>query len=180
MRTLFVFLILLAFPAHAQPLSEKYNLIGQMDTIYGGAETTFYIATIPEDAASFAEIKRFYGKPMLQITGVSADANGDYTNPILSFTIALSGESLGGLHGLSVSEAGRGMRNPTETDGMNGSLQITAFSMSGGAISFDFSAVATRMELDEDWEQRPQEGMDPLEISGHVALEIPAEFIEGS
>jgi len=178
MRYFLAFLLALALPVHAQQLSDEYSIIGQMDAIYDGSETDFFIATRPERGDSFAEIKVFMGREMLQITGVSADENGGYDNPMLSFTIGMNGNNLGMMNSLTVMEAGRDMQHPTEAIGIEGELQITNFSRTdGGTISFDFNASAVRKVLNDEWEQSPEEGMPPLPVSGHVALVIPAEFI---
>ena len=181
MRYFLVFILALAFPVHAQQLSDEYNIIGQMDTIYDGTETEFFIATRPEREDSFAEIKVFMGREMLQITGVSAAENGSYDNPMLSFTIGLNGNSLGMMNSLGVMEAGRDMKHPTEAIGIEGELEITNFSRSdGGTVSFDFNASAVRKVINDEWEQSPEDGMPHLPISGHVELVIPAEFIAES
>ena len=180
MRFLLLFILALAFPASAQQLSADYKVIGQMDTVYDGVATDFYVATMPDSGTSFAEIKVLMGQQMLQISGIRASEEGDYSRPILSFTISLKGDGLGMMHSLSILEAERDQKHPTETGMMDGSLQITNFSKSGGTISFDFTASATRFVLDDAWDQTPEVGMGPLDVSGHVALEIPPEFIEES
>lgn len=178
MRYLFVFLLLLGVHAQAQQLSGDYPVIGQMDTIYDGAETTFYIATIPAKAKSFAEIKVFFGQRVLVITGVSVAADGGYATPMLSFTIPLSRGNPGVTYSLNIKEAGQDTKHSTEAENIGGGVVISNFSLSdGGAVSFDFSAVATRLVADENWDQTPEEGRAQLPISGHVSLVVPPEFI---
>ncbi len=178
MRILLLLFLALALPAQGQQLSDQYNLIGRMDTVFDGADTPFYIATYPAGNTSFAEIKVVRGRPVLQITGISVAENGAHDRPMLSFTLSLNGDAPGRMNSLAVLEKGRDTRHPTEATSMDGTLTIDRFTRSGGAIAFDFTATARRFVLDENYEQIPEDGMEPLEISGHVEVEIPPDFIE--
>jgi hypothetical protein len=179
MRFIIAALICFSLPASANELSSRYEVIGQLNAIVDGEEMLMPIAIDLERDASFADIKVFYGRKMLSITAVTATEDGGWDAPTISLTIGLSSDVLGGLVGVSMSEAGRDFKHPTEAMFPDGVFEMTNFSITeDGEIELDFTAELIRFELDEEWEQTPEEGMSPVIMSGHISVAIPDEFRE--
>ena len=179
MRFILAALICFSLPASANELSSRYEVIGQLNAIVDGEEMLMPIAIDLEKDASFADIKVFYGRKILGITAVTATEDGGWGVPSISLTIGLSNDPLGGLASVSMSEADRDFKHPTEAVFPDGVSEMTNFTITeDGEIEFDFTAELIRFELDEEWEQTPEEGLAPVIMSGHVSVVIPSEFRE--
>lgn len=177
MRSIIVALFLLTFPASAQELSSDYKVVGQMDVVVDGEPMVFLIADALAHDRSFAEIKEFMGQKMLTVTGITANENGEYSRPMVSFTIGINSGVLGSISSIEYMEAGRDMKHPTEAEPFTDGLQITNFTMSDAAeISFDFTATLIRFVLDDDWNQTVEEGMPPVHLSGHVEFAVSEPY----
>jgi len=179
MRFILAALICFSLPASANELSSRYEVIGQLDAIVDGEEMQMPIAIDLERDSSFADIKVFYGREMLSITAVTATEDGGWNSPAISFTIDLATGPLGGLTSVSMSEADRDHNHPTEATFPDGEREMTNFSITeDGEVAFDFTAELIRFELDEEWEQTPEEGLAPVVMSGHIFVVIPEQFRE--
>jgi len=179
MRLTIAALICFSLPASANELSSRYDVIGQLNAIVDGEEMLMPIAIDLERDASFADIKVFYGRKILNITAVTATDDGGWDSPTISLTIGLSSSVLGGLASVSMTEAGRDFKHPTEAVFPDGVSEMTNFSITeNGEIELDFTAELIRFELDEEWEQKPEEGLAPVIMSGHIFVVIPDEFRE--
>lgn len=168
-------LFFLALPAAAQELSDNYNVIGQMDVVIDGVPTVLPIATMSEHNVSFAEIQEFMGKQVATITGVTPE-DGEYSHPMLAFTLSLSGTGLGFLNSVQLLEIGQDSKHMTEASLGHGNLSITNYNRDAGAFEFDFTAELIRLVADENWDITVEEGKSAVRIEGHVSVNIPPAF----
>ena len=178
MRTFLVALILLALPATAQELSDRYQVIGEMAVTLDGTDMILPIAVDLENKSSFAEIRPAYGSVrMLSVAGVTATDEGGWDAPVISLVISISGAGGGSLMAIDLVEKGRGNKKPTVADMEFGSMDLPDFSITeDGAVDFRFSGELIRTVLDDSFVQTPEDGQSPVAISGKVSVVIPEAY----
>ena len=160
MRALLVGLIMLALPATAQELSDRYEVFGEMAVTLDGTDMVLPIAFDLENKSSFAEIRPLYGSVrMLSVTGITATDTGEWDAPMVALVIQIGGFGGGTLMAIDLSEKGRGSGKRTVADVEIGSMELPEFSITeDGRVEFHFSGELIRIVLDSDYNRTPRRG----------------------
>jgi hypothetical protein len=178
MRILIAALIALAFPATAQELSDRYQVIGQMEVTLDGTEMVLPIAVDLEETKSFANIIARPSIRMLAVTGVTAADHGGWERPLIALAVRISGAGGGSLMSIDLIEKGRNHPKYTQASFLDafGSMDLPEFSITeDGAIDLQFSGELVRVVWANN-EYTPEEGQPPVVISGTASMVIPEAY----
>ena len=175
MRILIAALIMLALPATAQELSDRYEVIGTMAITLDGTEMVLPIAVDHQDKWSFASIRPMYGsEKMLGVSGFTVANNGGWERPIIDLVIQISGANSANLMSIALNEKGRTAATQASSVFGFGSMDLTEFSITEDfAIDLRFSGELIRTLMGDDYEETPEEGQPPVVVSGTVSVVIP-------
>lgn len=181
MRLLLLILTLFSLPLHAQELLPKYQVLGTIDLAMEGEEQQFQI--IAWDDRSFAnkyELDRDTGMFKYRLTGVSVRSDGEWDFPMLSVDITTHEEAL--FRSIHISYATEPFRNDyafRASTGDQTAIYGDLVEGEDGLVEFNFRGQLVHYDMDpETRESTPQAGKDPVEITGHVSVTIPAEYRE--
>ncbi len=172
MRSLLCALFMLALPATAQELSDRFQVIGEMAVTLDGTDMVLPIVVDLDNNRSSADIRPLYGSlTMLGVTGFTPTDQGEIGPPMITIVIQVSGGGAGTLMSIVLVEKGRSFRKPTEADMSVGSIELAEFSTSeDGTTKFSYSGELIRMVLDADQESTPEEGQPPVVEPAYAML----------
>lgn len=157
---------LVASPATAQ----EFEVMGTIEATIDGAPASFWIPFFPEENEAYATLTGPRIMAILSVDAFSGVRGEDLDYPRLSLGIMRPGPQAVALD-LQLFRAGESERMHIAEDG-TGTLSVSAMTVDGDRIVFDFAATAVAVEM-ATFEPLP--ATDPIEIRGRAELELRGE-----
>ncbi len=183
MRFILAFLALFSTPLQAQDLLPDNQVLGYIDLVMEGEEHRFPIIIMLEEGRSFAnkyELSSENGIYKYRLSGITPGEDGNWTFPMISVDITTHNNEL--FRSIYISYATEWFRddyNFTASTEQQDAFYGELVEGEDGLVEFDFRGQLVHYDVDPDSRQStPQEGKEPVEITGHVSVTIPAEYRE--
>ncbi len=181
MRFLMTFLLLFSLPLQAQELTSEYEVLGYVDLTMNGEDRRMPVVVLPGGETSFAKtifLNEEYGIKRFAIAGITPTEQGQWNFPMLDIIAFSHNQAM--FRAINITYSTESFRDDyTFSAGTEDqTAQISNFVLGEDwVVEFDFRGTLIHRDRNpETGETTPQEGKDPVEISGHVRTFIPEAF----